>query len=247
MCCLSRRGCAKSKPVSKCCSYLMTIVLLVAWRGVMGWLQGLYCQRKDLMLHVSAVIPPPGCPKKEWLIAARYCQSAMWGSTFLLLLVCSWYSQLGEQLLPYYMRDLWHEDCRSLSLTSQSLICWPPEPSLSMIMPPAWCRCWTFPLEWVPQLLVPEFWWLQLLLLPLWNLRLELWSLQSLLPREFQECLWALLLDVVLFSIVYVACCADLHCLHALCSYMESTASSCLLYGAFLSAITKKNLCESWI
>ena len=36
--------------------------------------------------------PPPSCWEKEWLSAARYCQSATQGWTFLLLLAHRWLS-----------------------------------------------------------------------------------------------------------------------------------------------------------
>ena len=38
-CCLCQRGCTKSKPIRICCSYLLSIVLMVPWRDVTGWLQ----------------------------------------------------------------------------------------------------------------------------------------------------------------------------------------------------------------
>jgi len=40
-CSRSLRGCTKSNPIRKCCSYLLSIVLLVPWRRVTGWLQWL--------------------------------------------------------------------------------------------------------------------------------------------------------------------------------------------------------------
>jgi len=46
----------------------------------------MYCQLDGLMLDAGVVITPLGCPEKEWLIAPRYCQSAMRGWTFQLLL-----------------------------------------------------------------------------------------------------------------------------------------------------------------
>jgi len=146
-----------------------------------------------------------------------------------------WLFTLEEWLPPYNMRDLWHGDRSSLSLPSQLLICWHLQPLFPPLSPLDWYQCQTFPLEWVPRLLVPEFWslWLQQLL-P-WDMLQEFWSLQPLLPAEYIDHLWMLLQDLVPFAIVCVECCAGWRGVYPLCMYLGSTARHHLLHSIFLS------------
>jgi len=91
-CCLSQRGCTNSKPIRKCCSYQLIIVLLVPWSSDTWWLQWLHIVTKiDSCWMGVRLLSPQGCQEKEWLIVPWYCQS-MRGCPLMLLVVRCWLS-----------------------------------------------------------------------------------------------------------------------------------------------------------
>jgi len=77
-CCLSQRGCAKSMPMRKCCSYLLSMALLVFWRRVMWWLQwiGIVSLRVECWMRVW-LLPPARLPR-ETVIDCTKVWSVKW-------------------------------------------------------------------------------------------------------------------------------------------------------------------------